>query len=87
MNYAKFICTAPIGHASQSNPYCLPNLKHWDLQGDLLVNVHTSVHAYGERSNFPLTVQILVSNRSQANAIPFTVHGLGGVVGIILIGA
>ena len=39
--------------------------KRWrftDLRGDLLVNVHTSVYAYGKRSNSPRIGQVLVSN-------------------------
>ena len=42
-----------------------PHLKHGDLSGDLLVNVHTSVYAYGERSNCPSIEQVLMSNWSQ----------------------
>ena len=52
---------SPIGQASQSNPNFPPNQK----DGDLLVNVYTSVHAYGERSNSPCIGQVLVSNLSQ----------------------
>ena len=63
----------PIGHASQSNPYHLPHLKHEDLWGDVFVNVHTSVHVYDEQSNSPRTGKVLVSN-----APYFPLHSLGG---------
>ena len=38
----------PVGYATPS-----PHLKHRDLRGDLLINVHTSVHVYGEQSHSP----------------------------------
>ena len=43
----------------------LSHLSHGDLREVLLVNVHTSVHAYGEQSNSPRVGQVLVSNQSQ----------------------
>ena len=42
-----------------------PNQKDGDIQGDLLVNFHTSVHAYNEQSNSSSIGQVMVSNRSQ----------------------
>ena len=59
----------PIGHTSQSNP----NHLKTDLRGDMLVNVHTSVHAYDGGQILPHIGQVLVSNIP-----PFPLHSLGG---------
>ena len=66
LNYAKFKCTiywACQSVKSQPSLY----LKDGDLRGDLLVNVHTSVHAYmvnGQILHIAIG-QVLVSNQSQ----------------------
>ena len=64
LNYAKVKCITYW--ASQSvKSQSPPHQKDGDLQGDLLVNFHTSVHAYNEQSNSSSIGQVLVSNRSQ----------------------
>ena len=66
-----------------------PHLKDGDLRGNLLVNVHTSVLAYGEWSNSHVAMgQVLVSNRSQMPHLSsYSCSPGGGQWGIILIGA
>ena len=63
--YTKFKCTTYW--ACQSVKFLpSPYLKHRDLGGNLLVNVHTSVHVYGEQSHSQATIgQVLVTNQSQ----------------------
>ena len=55
--------------------------KTWDLRGLLLVNVHTSVHAYGEQANSPCIGQTLMSNRRQMPHLPPCIAREGWVVG------
>ena len=77
LNFAKFKCTTYWACQSiKSLPS--PHLKHEDLRGDLLVNVHTSVHAYGERSNSPSIGQVLVSNQSQMLHLSLYIAQEGG---------
>ena len=57
LNYAKFKCI--------TKPQPSPHLKDEDLQGDLLVNVYISVHAYSEQSISPCIEHVLVSNQGQ----------------------
>ena len=64
LNYAKFKCTTYWTCQSVKSQPSL-HLKDGDLQGELLVNVHTSVHVYDEQSNSPCIGQALVSNQSK----------------------
>ena len=79
LNYAKFKC---ITYWACQTVKCQPSLhlKDGDLQGDLLVNVHTFVHVYDEWSNSPCIGQVLVSNL-RLNAPPSPYIALEGVVG------
>ena len=53
LNYAKVKCiTYWASHGQSVKSQSSPHQKDGDIRGDLLVNVHTYVHAYGERS-FP----------------------------------
>ena len=80
LNYAKIqmyhLLGMPVSHIPTFSPP-----KVWDIQSGLLVNVHTSVHAYvyGGWSNSPRIGQVLVSNSP--------LHSPGGEGGSILIGA
>ena len=80
LNDAKFKCTAPIGHPSQSNPYTISLTLNiaWVLQGDWLVNVHTSVRTYGEWSNSPCIGQASFGIKLKSNTPPFPLHSPGG---------
>ena len=63
MNYAKLKCITYWAFQlvkSQSSSH----QKDGDLQGDLLVDVHTSMHVY-EQSHAPYMGQVLVSNQRQ----------------------
>ena len=54
-----------------------PQLKHGDLQGHLLVNVYTSVHAYDDQIPHPM-YRASFSVKSKSNAPPFPLYIPGG---------
>ena len=70
LNYAKFKCTIYWAFQSVKSQPSL-YLKDGDLRGDLLVNVHTSVHAYDERSNSPCGYRASFYVKSKSNAPTF----------------
>ena len=67
----------PVNHIPTFSPP-----KVWDVQSDLLVNVHNSVHAYDGWSNSPRIGQVLVSNSPLC-----PLHSPGGEGGSVVIGA
>ena len=79
LTYAKFKCTTYRACSSIKSQHS-PHLSHGDLWGDLLVNVHTSVHAYGERLNSPCIGRVwrqmlhLFSSISQEGGVVHNVH-------------
>ena len=79
MNYAQ-VKALPNGQTCRSNSN-LPHQKDGDLRGNLLVNVHTSVHTCGERSNSPRMYTACFGIESKSNAPPFPYITWEGVVG------
>ena len=53
------------------------------LRGDLLVNVHTSVCAYGEWSNSPCIGHASFGVKVKSNTPPFPLHSPGGGGGVV----
>ena len=73
LNYTKFKCITYRAHQSVKSQIS-HHLKEGDLQGDLLVHIHTSVHAYHEWSGQ------IVSNQSQVPHLSPTYIAREGVV-------
>ena len=61
------LCKSQMHHVFGMPVSQIPTLsppKHGESRSDLLVNVHTSVHAYGKQSNSPGVGQVVVSNQT-----------------------